>query len=487
MTTTRAAMATRPSTHDVPRSGRVADRFEVVPGSASELRAAILARERVQRRLLVSADAGAAVTALVLSALLTGAPLLWPCVLCLPLVVVLAKLQGLYDGDELVIRKSTLQELPKILELGAVTAIVVYFARDGLLSRGSVTPAFYVLVGLLLALLMLIWRTGARRFARSVVAKEQCLVVGDVTVLRRMQQRMAGVQGVRLVGAVPVEQLPTSASDVQGLAERLGAHRLIIAPEAQMQEDQVADLISFARAAGLRVSVSTGVMAAVGGGRAVDQFGGYTIVGVPSFGLSRSSAAIKRTFDVVCAAVAIVVFAPVMLAAAVWIKLDTAGPVFFRQTRVGRDGGHFSIWKLRSMVDGADAMKLDLLHLNEAGHGLFKIAHDPRVTRSGRWLRRTRMDELPQLFNVLRGEMSLVGPRPLILEEDERIIGRDRRRLHLMPGITGPWQILGRASHALPIGEVAKIDYIYVANWSLWEDICILLRTVGLVAGSRGM
>jgi lipopolysaccharide/colanic/teichoic acid biosynthesis glycosyltransferase len=214
---------------------------------------------------------------------------------------------------------------------------------------------------------------------------------------------------------------------------------------------------------------------------------GVAAVRVPHFGLSRSSAAIKRAFDVLSAAVAIAVFAPLMLAAALWIKLDTPGPVLFRQTRVGRDGRHFSIWKFRSMVDGADAMKLDLLHLNDAGAGLFKIMADPRITRSGRWLRRTRMDELPQLFNVLRGEMSIVGPRPLVVEEDARIVGRDRRRLHLMPGITGPWQILGRYSHMLPIEEMAKLDYMYVANWSLWEDVCILLRTAGLVAGRRGV
>jgi lipopolysaccharide/colanic/teichoic acid biosynthesis glycosyltransferase len=149
-----------------------------------------------------------------------------------------------------------------------------------------------------------------------------------------------------------------------------------------------------------------------------------------------------------------------------WIRVHctTRGPVLFRQTRVGRDGGHFTIRKRRSMVDGADAIKLDLLHLNEAEDGLFKIADDPRVTRSGAWLRWTRADELPQLFNVLRGEMSLVGPRPLIVEEDERITRRGQRRLHLMPGITGPWQIFGRRSHVLPIREMAKLDYMYVAN-----------------------
>jgi exopolysaccharide biosynthesis polyprenyl glycosylphosphotransferase len=487
MTASQAAGGVRAETDISARAGQTGDRFQVAPGAASELRTAILARERVQRRLLVLADVVAALMAISLSTLATGSPVMWSSALVILAVVIVAKLQGLYDRDELVIRKATLHEIPKLLELAAVTGVVAYFARSQLQDAVSVTPMFFVLGALLLSLLMLVGRICARRLACALLEPEHCLVVGDTAVLRRLQQRMVGVKGTLLAGAVPTEELPASASEVQALATRLNAHRLIIAPETQMDEEQVSDLISFARAAGLRVSVSPGAMAAFGGGRAVDQFGGYTIVGVPSFGLSRSSAAIKRAFDLACAAVAVIVFAPVMLAAAVWIKLDTPGGVLFRQTRVGRDGTHFSIWKLRSMVDGADAMKLDLLHLNEAGHGLFKIAEDPRVTRSGRWLRRTRMDELPQLFNVLRGEMSLVGPRPLILEEDERITGRDRRRLDLMPGITGPWQALGRHSHSLPIREVAKLDYMYVANWSLWEDVYILLRTVGLVMGRRGV
>jgi lipopolysaccharide/colanic/teichoic acid biosynthesis glycosyltransferase len=289
------------------------------------------------------------------------------------------------------------------------------------------------------------------------------------------------------VGVVSADQLPRSVSGLHDFAAGVHAHRIIIAPGHEMLDDETADLISMARLAGLRVSLMQGVMAAFGGGRAVDQLGGYTIVGIPHFGLSRSSRVIKHVFDVVCASVAIVLLAPLMLAATLWIKLDTPGPVIFRQTRVGRDGRRFLIWKFRSMVDGADAMKVELAHLNEAGDGMFKIVGDPRVTRSGAWLRRTRADELPQLFNVLRGEMSLVGPRPLIIEEDERIVGRCRTRLHLRPGITGPWQVLGSNSRIMPITEMASLDYMYAANWSLWEDVYILLRTVGLVARARGV
>jgi lipopolysaccharide/colanic/teichoic acid biosynthesis glycosyltransferase len=159
--------------------------------------------------------------------------------------------------------------------------------------------------------------------------------------------------------------------------------------------------------------------------------------------------------------------------------------VFFRQLRVGRHGKRFHMLKFRTMVDGADALKESLRDRNEAKEGLFKIAEDPRVTRVGRWLRKTALDELPQLLNVYKGEMSLVGPRPLVVEEDQRVEGWHRRRLELMPGMTGPWQILGPSR--VPLKEMVAIDYLYVANWSLWTDVKILLRTVPHVLGRRGL
>ena len=135
---------------------------------------------------------------------------------------------------------------------------------------------------------------------------------------------------------------------------------------------------------------------------------------------------------------------------------------------MGRDGRHFSIVKFRSMVVDADAAEGRAAdRATRPGPGSFKIAHDPRVTRVGGFLRRTSLDELPQLFNVLRGEMSLVGPRPLVVDEDAQVLGLDRSRLHLTPGMTGPWQVLGTR---VPMQEMVGIDYLYVANWSLWLD-----------------
>jgi lipopolysaccharide/colanic/teichoic acid biosynthesis glycosyltransferase len=179
----------------------------------------------------------------------------------------------------------------------------------------------------------------------------------------------------------------------------------------------------------------------------------------------------------------LVILTPVLVTIALAIRVGPRGPILFRQTRVGRNGREFQMLKFRSMVTDAEARKAELLDMNEAD-GLFKIEDDPRVTRVGRFLRRTSLDELPQLFNVLSGEMSLVGPRPLVVDEDRRIEGFYRRRLHLTPGMTGPWQIAGSAR--IPLHEMKSIDYLYVANWSLWLDVKILLRTIPYVALRRG-
>jgi lipopolysaccharide/colanic/teichoic acid biosynthesis glycosyltransferase len=216
---------------------------------------------------------------------------------------------------------------------------------------------------------------------------------------------------------------------------------------------------------------------------AFDYLDGLTIFGVRRFGLSPASRRVKRGFDLVGSALCLVALAPLMAMIALVVKLSSRGPVLFRQTRVGRDGHTFEMLKYRTMQDGADARKAELRSRNEAD-GLFKIADDPRITRVGRLLRRTSLDELPQLFNVLRGQMSLVGPRPLVLDEDQRIQGWYRRRLSLTPGMTGDWQIFGAAR--IPLREMVTIDYLYVSNWSLWADVKILLRTIPCVIGRRG-
>jgi lipopolysaccharide/colanic/teichoic acid biosynthesis glycosyltransferase len=207
-------------------------------------------------------------------------------------------------------------------------------------------------------------------------------------------------------------------------------------------------------------------------------------VSLPAMRLSRSARLLKRAFDLTASIVGLVAISPILLAAAIAIKLDTRGPVFFRQVRNGRGGTAFKIIKFRSMVDGAEAQRFDLAHLNQMDGPLFKIQADPRITRVGAFLRKWRIDELPQLMNVVRGEMSLVGPRPFVVHEADKITGWAGRRLESLPGITGLWQVLG--GNDLSFEEMVKLDYVYTTNWSLWWDIKILFQTLPVVFGRRG-
>jgi lipopolysaccharide/colanic/teichoic acid biosynthesis glycosyltransferase len=195
--------------------------------------------------------------------------------------------------------------------------------------------------------------------------------------------------------------------------------------------------------------------------------------------------ALKRAFDLIGAIFLLVVLAPFWLAIAVAIKLDSPGPILFRQRRIGRDGKAFWMLKFRTMVDGADRQKEALLHLNEAAEGLFKINGDPRITKTGGWLRSTCLDELPQLLNVVAGQMSLVGPRPLVPNEDALITGNDRRRLTVRPGMTGAWQVGGAST--IPIREMVLLDRDYVEEWTLWLDLTLLFRTAHLVVKRKGV
>ena len=198
---------------------------------------------------------------------------------------------------------------------------------------------------------------------------------------------------------------------------------------------------------------------------------------------SKSARALKRMLDVVGSAVALALLAPVMLAVALAVRADSRGPAFFPQRRVGRGGRVFVMWKFRTMVANAEDLRAELIARSRDPHWLH-VDMDPRITRVGRFLRHTSLDELPQLWNVLRGDMSLVGPRPLIPEEHERIPASARRRSDVAPGITGLWQVMGRTR--ISFEGMLRLDQVYVATWSLSSDLEILLRTVPAVLSARG-
>lgn len=193
---------------------------------------------------------------------------------------------------------------------------------------------------------------------------------------------------------------------------------------------------------------------------------------------------LKRTLDVTVASGAIVITSPLMAAAVIAIKLDSPGPVLFRQVRVGKDGEHFHCYKFRSMYTDAEKRKAELMAKNEADGPVFKMKHDPRITKVGRVLRKLSIDELPQLFNVLKGEMSLVGPRPAIPSEVDRYTFEQIGRLHAIPGITGLQQVSGRSN--LDFKRWVELDLQYIAEQSIWKDLEILVKTIPAVLFSRG-
>ena len=199
---------------------------------------------------------------------------------------------------------------------------------------------------------------------------------------------------------------------------------------------------------------------------------------------STAQLAFKRLLDIVVSLSLLIGLSPFFLLVAILIKLESPGPVFFLQERVGMNQRRFKIYKFRSMVADAEEQRKNLETLNEADGPVFKIRNDPRITRVGRFIRKYSIDELPQLINVLRGEMSLVGPRPPIPAEVEQYTWDQRRRLSVKPGMTGLWQVSGRSD--LSFKEWVELDLRYIDSWSIWEDFAILLKTFRVVIEGRG-
>ena len=199
----------------------------------------------------------------------------------------------------------------------------------------------------------------------------------------------------------------------------------------------------------------------------------------------RCSVFFKRFMDIVLAVMALILGSPVFLITALLVKLTSPGPIIFSQVRVGRFGRHFKFYKFRSMYIDAEARKAELLKHNESGDGvIFKMKHDPRITPIGRFIRKFSIDELPQLFNVILGDMSLVGPRPPLPQEVRTYTLEERKRLNITPGITCLWQVSGRSE--LPFSRQIALDKEYIASRSVWKDFLILLKTIPAILTGRG-
>ena len=408
-------------------------------------------------------------------------------------MLVVGKLTGLYDRDEHLIRKTTLDEVPALFWVATLYALLIWLGGD-LIVDGQFGRDQAVGVWALLFACMVTTRALARRVAGALSGEERCVVLGDPDAADRITRRFDEVPGLKacVVAQVPLRAgarlerrlpplLERPGAPAHGTAGRTSDHR---APGAV--SDDLLNTTRSLKSMGLRVSVLPRLPEVVGSSVELDDVDGITLLGMRRFGLSRLLEGRQARPSTSSAP------APVCSCFRRCWRRSRSRSSSTLAARCCSGSGAWAATASRSRCsssapwsDGADERKFELTARNEADGGLFKIKDDPRITRVGARLRRISLDELPQLLNVLRGDMSLVGPRPLVLDEDCRIEGWRRSRLELAPGVTGPWQVFGSAR--IPLNEMVKIDYLYGANWSLWLDVKTLLRTVPFVLGRRGL
>jgi exopolysaccharide biosynthesis polyprenyl glycosylphosphotransferase len=359
------------------------------------------------------------------------------------------------------------------------------FATSGLIPTAVVASAVAI------STLRAAYESAALELMRLAGIRRRVVLVGEGESLARLRRSLAAARGglsYEFVGAVADEGvvgLPLLGSRAE-LGSILDATRPdeVILAEADFEERTVLHVVEQAHKKGIRVRLAPDTT------ELLVQRGEYVPgEGAPLFELrppvlTGSEWALKRTFDVVVSVLVLVLGLPLWLLIALVIKLGSRGSVLYVDRRIGVGEGEFGMLKFRTMVAGASELQAELEKANEAGGALFKIRDDPRVTRFGRVLRRLSLDEIPQIWNVLRGEMSLVGPRPLPLRDHRLLEDWHRARYAVLPGMTGLWQISGRSG--LTFDDLVRLDFTYLENWSIWLDITIIAKTIPAVLRRRG-
>jgi exopolysaccharide biosynthesis polyprenyl glycosylphosphotransferase len=412
-----------------------------------------------------------------------------------PVWILVLKLHGLYDNDHRRIRHSTLDELSSLISAAALGTL----ALDGLLALSPVGPlaatsAIAVGVGALAgsfasrAVLRFFWHRLAGAATGIVIGPAAAVAVVARRVATHPETRLhlvgylapRGEEGEAAAGTLP--RLGTVA-DISRVARDERVERVIVT-EQDMSEPAAERLIEQCKAAGLALTLLPQHFGLLGPGIELNRLAELPVLDFRFSDPPRSTVALKRAMDVTISGFLLVLFSPVFIASSLLILLDSGRPVLFRQTRAGKGGRPFTVLKFRTMVRGAEEQLGELVDLEKLEEPAFKIADDPRVTRAGRMLRRFSLDELPQFVNVLRGDMSLVGPRP----EEEAVVAlydeRQRIRLAVKPGMTGPMQVYGRAD--LTFEERLAMERDYLDNISVAGDLAILLRTPAAIVRGEG-
>ncbi len=415
--------------------------------------------------------------------------------LVLPVWIAIFAYYRLYAARFLTTRLEELRRVIHAVGASVVATAVMAFALQWEVSRGWLVLTFLVSVPLLGIERELVRRAFERlrhqgRLRRAVLivgANTEGLAICDMLLDERSHgyDVVGFLDGVRDVGGAVCRDVPVVGriENTLQIANASGVGNVIIATTA-VDATRSNALVRKLTDAGIHVELSSSLADIAAGRLTVRPLGRFPVLYVEPVQRHGWRVGAKRAFDLVVSAITVVALAPLLALVALAIKLDSKGPVLFKQERVGKDGHRFLVWKFRTMVIDAEAQLDALRHLNEAEGPLFKMVHDPRVTRVGRVLRALSLDELPQLGNVLFGDMSLVGPRPALAREMEGWSSDLHERLRVKPGLTGMWQVSGRSDASFE--EYIRLDLYYVDNWSLLTDLAIVAKTVPTVLFRRG-
>jgi exopolysaccharide biosynthesis polyprenyl glycosylphosphotransferase len=475
---------------------------EAAPGTALDARATRLGRPvgPQYRRIylaMATSDITSVVTGIVLADLLLSGPdgpgdLLFLSLSCLPLVGLVFSGLHLYGAHLL----SSAEEFRRLI-LGVSVVMVALVASPwwpaSALSRLWIALTWFMSVSLVLATRRL-WHRRIRRLRARGRMIARTIIVGTngeaVELPKGSISRGFGFQPVGYVATGTTSPQVTDGLPVLGdldqlreLIARFSADCIYVASSA-VNVDEMRFISKVASRAGADLRITANLPMVLSTRLTVQPIGGVMALALRPVRLSGGQALAKRTFDIVLSFTALLVLLPLFLLTVAVIKATSPGPIFYRQQRVGRHGRPFTLLKFRTMMVGAEALLHTLRDKNEADGPLFKIRNDPRITDVGRWLRRWSLDELPQLLNVLKGDMSLVGPRPPLPHEVKEYEDWHFERLEVRPGLTGLWQVSGRSD--LPFDDGVRLDLFYVENWSLAYDMFILLKTFPAIFTSRG-
>jgi exopolysaccharide biosynthesis polyprenyl glycosylphosphotransferase len=438
--------------------------------------------DAILRRMLAVADATAGLLAAGVLAAVSDGHLdtgMWAIVF-LPVWIVLAKLQGLYDADQRSLRHLTVDEVPalavwSILGTVVVSLLVMVTPATEPSLAGAVSAAGTAFV---VALLL---RGVARWSWRRLTPPQATLIVGDGPLADAVSRKLELFPDTHTRIVDRWSTLTVGALMEAEWSPELD--RLILATET-LDERLISELVLFCRSHRIKLSVIPPARGMFGTAVQLDHVAELPIIQYNTWDVPRSTLLLKRILDVVASSIALVLLAPVFPLVALAIKLDSTGPIFFSQLRAGRAGRPYRMHKFRTMSCDAEARLPELVAIDSLAEPMFKFEDDPRRTRVGRILRRWSVDELPQLWNVLRGEMSLVGPRPEQLEVVQRYEPEHRVRLLVKPGITGPMQVFGRGR--LTFEERLAVEREYIENLTLGRELRILALTVSAVLSGRG-